>query len=155
MIAVLQRVSSASVEVNNDIVADIGKGLVVLLGVFDDDTAEDAEFLAYKCPNLRIFNDEDDAMNLSLKDVGGSILAISQFTLCANARKGRRPSFASAMAPEPANQLYELFCEKIKKNGVEVEKGVFGAKMSVNIVNEGPVTIILNSKESRRGNIKT
>ncbi len=155
MIAVLQRVSSASVEVDNDLVAEIEKGLVVLLGVFDYDTPEDAKFLAYKCPNSRIFNDPDDAMNLSLLDVGGKILAVSQFTLCANARKGKRPSFAPAMPPEPANELYELFCDEVSGYGIEVQKGVFGASMSVKLTNEGPVTIILNSRESRRGNIKS
>lgn len=154
MIAVLQRVSSASVEVDNDIVAKIEKGLVVLLGVFDYDTPEDVKFLAYKCPNLRIFNDPEDTMNLSLSDIGGKILAISQFTLCANARKGRRPSFASAMPPEPANELFNLFCDEVSGHGIEVQKGVFGANMSVKLTNEGPVTIILNSRESRRGNIK-
>ncbi len=154
VIALLQRVSSASVEVEGETVGKIGAGLVVLLGVYEDDTAQDAEFLANKCPNLRIFGDDNDAMNLSLLDIGGAILAISQFTLCANARKGRRPSFDSAMPPEPANELYDLFCAEIEKTGACVERGVFGAKMTVNIINEGPVTIILNSRETRRGNFK-
>lgn len=153
VITVLQRVSSASVEVEGITVGKIGIGLVVLLGVYEDDTLEDVAFLSNKCPNLRIFGDENGAMNLSLLDIGGEILAISQFTLCANARKGRRPSFDSAMPPDEANNLYELFCAELERNGVHVERGVFGTKMTVRIVNEGPVTIILNSRETRRGNI--
>ncbi len=154
MIAVLQRVKSASVSVGGETVGEIGRGLVILLGVFDDDNQDDVRFLAQKCVNLRIFADEDDAMNLSLLDIGGEALSISQFTLCANARKGRRPSFAKAMAPEPANELYELFCRELEAAGVNVEKGIFGARMLVNIANDGPVTILLNSRESRRGNVK-
>ncbi len=154
MIAVLQRVSGASVSVDNKIVGKIGRGLVVFVGVFADDTEEDALFLARKCPNLRIFEDDSENMNLSLLDVGGEILAISQFTLCANVRKGRRPNFTAAMEPRGANALYELFCDSTRRTGIKVETGVFRAHMSVNIINDGPVTIILNSRESRRGNLK-
>jgi len=154
MIAVVQRVSEASVTVNREITGSIGPGLVILLGVFNNDEMNDAQFLAEKCCNLRIFADEAGNMNLSLLETGGEILAVSQFTLCANARKGRRPSFVAAMAPEPANELYESFCEEMRKTGINVETGVFGATMSVKILNDGPVTIILDSRESRRGNIK-
>ena len=154
MIALLQRVISASVDVDGVTCGEIGTGIVVFLGVFDDDTSEDVNFLARKCPELRIFADAEGIMNLSLRDVGGSILAVSQFTLCANARKGRRPSFSSAMAPSDAEKLYELFCTEIAESGIRVEKGVFGADMKVNIINDGPVTIILNSRETRRGNLK-
>ncbi len=152
MIALLQRVSSASVDVEGVTRGEIGAGIVVLLGVFHDDTAEDAVFLAAKCPELRVFNDGDGVMNLSLRDIGGSILAVSQFTLCANARKGRRPSFSGAMEPKGAEELYNLFCGEIEKNDIRVERGVFGADMKVRLVNDGPVTIILNSRETRRGN---
>jgi len=152
MIALLQRVSSASVDVEGITRGEIGSGIVVFLGVFHDDTDEDAEFLARKCHELRIFNDGDGEMNSSLRDVGGSILAVSQFTLCANARKGRRPSFSSAMKPKDAEELYNLFCEEIERTGIRVERGVFGADMKVRLVNDGPVTIILNSRETRRGN---
>jgi len=133
-------------------ISRIGRGLVVLLGVFDDDTESDATFLAEKTTSLRIFDDAAGNMNLSLIDVGGEALCISQFTLCANARKGRRPSFSKAMPPHEAERLYELFCEQLAMLGVPVFKGVFGAEMSVEIVNDGPVTIILNSRETRRQN---
>jgi len=154
MIALIQRVRSASVSVENDIVGSIDKGQVVFLGVFAYDSPDDAVFLANRCVNLRIFADKNDAMNLSLLDIRGSMLAISQFTLCANARKGRRPSFSNAMPPQRANELYELFCEKVTEHGIPVEKGIFGARMIVQLVNDGPVTFILDSKESRRGNPK-
>ncbi len=147
VIALLQRVKNALVTVDNKTVGKIGRGLVILLGVFENDTETDAIFLAVKCANLRIFEDDTGAMNLSLLDINGEALAISQFTLCANARKGRRPSFSKAMAPEPANELYERFCAELEKTGIHVEKGIFGARMLVNIVNDGPVTILLDSRE--------
>lgn len=154
MMAILQRVSHGSVEVEDRIIGEIEEGLVILLGVFDNDSAEDSDFLASKSINLRIFDDDKGNMNLSLLDIGGSVLAISQFTLCANSRKGRRPSFAHAMEPNMAEKLYDVFCEKIESYGVEVKRGLFGANMSVGIQNNGPVTIILNSRETRRGNLK-
>ncbi|MCK5832346.1 D-tyrosyl-tRNA(Tyr) deacylase [bacterium] len=154
MIALLQRVNSGSVSVNSEIISHIYKGLVVFLGVFDGDSFEDAKFLAEKTANLRIFDDSEGIMNLSLLDCGGEALCVSQFTLCANARKGRRPSFSYAMPPEPAEKLYNSFCEELALIGITTQKGLFGAHMLVDIKNDGPVTIILNSKETRRGNLK-
>jgi D-tyrosyl-tRNA(Tyr) deacylase len=154
MIALLQRVSQAAVSVEGKEISRIGNGVVVLLGVFTGDTQEDARFLAHKTANLRIFDDMDGSMNYSLIDIGGEALSISQFTLCANARKGRRPSFSQAMNPNDAEKLYELFCEELAAQGVNVGRGIFGGEMDVEIHNDGPVTIILNSRESRRLNIK-
>lgn len=154
MIAVVQRVKRASVLVSGSVVGAIGEGIVALVGVFADDTKEDAVFLARRCVNLRIFEDSECAMNLSLADIGGSVLAVSQFTLCANARKGRRPSFTDAMPPEEAIKIYDVFCDEISTMGIPVSKGVFREHMLVEIFNDGPVTFILNSRESRRGNIK-
>lgn len=147
MKAVIQRVSEASVEVDGRIIGKIGPGLVILLGVAEDDEEADADYLAEKIVNLRIFNDAEDKMNLSLSDIQGEILAISQFTLYANTRKGRRPSFIKAALPEKAEPLYEYFIKKIEKTGVRVARGIFGAMMTVNIFNEGPVTIIMESKD--------
>ena len=154
MIALVQRVSRAAVSIESKEISRIGRGMVVLLGVFADDVPKDARFLAQKAANLRIFDDEAGAMNLSLKEIDGEALSISQFTLCANPRKGRRPSFAKAMEPIGAKRLYELFCDELADQTVRVERGVFGENMSVEIFNDGPVTIILNSRESRRLNIK-
>lgn len=147
MKAVIQRVSEASVEVDKEVVGSINTGLVVLLGVSREDEKADADYLAEKIPYLRIFNDAEDKMNLSLKNVNGSILAISQFTLLGNTRKGRRPSFIEAAEPESANELYEYFIHKIGEQGVKVEKGIFGAMMLVKIFNDGPVTILLDSSD--------
>ena len=147
MRAVIQRVSRGSVTVENEVVGQIEQGLVILLGVRHEDSEDDADYLAAKIPHLRIFEDENDKMNLSLFDVGGSILAISQFTLFANTRKGRRPSYIEAARPEQAEPLYEYFMGKLREQDIRVEKGIFGAMMTVDIVNEGPVTIIMDSQD--------
>lgn len=148
MKVVLQRVKSAKVEVENNVTGEIKKGFMLLLGVEENDTEKDADALALKISGLRIFTDENDKMNLSLADVNGQVLVVSNFTLCADCSHGRRPSFISAARPDTANPLYEYFCSKLLQNGVsKVEKGVFGADMLVTIENDGPVTLILNSKE--------
>ncbi len=146
MIAVIQRVSQAYVTVENKIVGRIGPGLVILLGVFQNDGDADAAFLADKIAGLRIFGDEHQKMNLSIKDVGGAALVISQFTLCGDWRKGRRPSFISAADPQTGRRLYEKFIAELKIAGVPTEQGVFGAMMAVSLVNDGPVTFVLDSK---------
>jgi len=145
MRAVIQRVIQAQVEVEGEITGKIGKGLLVYLGVGKEDDEKDAGFIAEKLTNLRIFADENDKMNLSVRDVGGGILLISQFTLYGDCRKGRRPGFDAAGKPEQARQLYELTRELIKQQGVPVETGVFAAHMQVSSVNDGPVTFILDS----------
>ncbi|HHY92899.1 MAG TPA: D-tyrosyl-tRNA(Tyr) deacylase, partial [Firmicutes bacterium] len=142
MRAVLQRVTQAKVSVNGQVVGAIGPGLVVLLGVAAGDTAADAAFLAEKTINLRIFEDEAGKLNLSLLDTGGEILAVSQFTLLADCRKGRRPSFVAAAAPELAEPLYEEYVAALKQAGVRVATGVFRTEMLVEIHNHGPVTLI-------------
>ncbi len=147
MKAVIQRVSEASVNVEGEVVGEIEQGLVVLLGVNEKDEEADADYLAEKIPNLRIFNDADGKMNLSLLDVGGQLLAISQFTLYANTRKGRRPSFIEAAPPEKADALYKYFMKKIEAQGIAVERGQFGAMMLVKIFNDGPITIIMDSED--------
>ncbi|HOO13533.1 MAG TPA: D-aminoacyl-tRNA deacylase [Candidatus Marinimicrobia bacterium] len=146
MIAVIQRVSQAHVTVEGKIVSRIGQGLVILLGVFQNDGDADAAFLADKIAGLRIFGDEHQKMNLSIKDVGGAALVISQFTLCGDWRKGRRPSFISAADPQTGRRLYEKFIAELKIAGVPTEQGVFGAMMAVSLVNDGPVTFVLDSK---------
>ncbi len=147
MRAVIQRVNQASVEVDQQIVGKIQKGVVILLAVTHEDNEEDAVYLSQKISNLRIFEDRDGKMNLSLKEIKGEALAISQFTLYANTRKGRRPSFIEAALPDKANSLYEYFIKCLKEQDIYVSQGVFGAMMSVQIVNYGPVTIILNSED--------
>ena len=148
MKVVLQRVKSAKVEVDNKITGEINKGFMLLLGVEENDTTVDADVLANKISGLRIFTDENDKMNLSLADVNGEVLVVSNFTLCADCSHGRRPSFINAARPDVANPLYEYFCKKLEDNGVnKVAKGIFGADMLVSIENDGPVTIIINSKE--------
>jgi len=148
--AIVQRVSEASVSVKeNESLKEINKirkGLVVLLGVGKEDGENDAEYLAEKISNLRIFPDENDRMNLSILDVGGEILVISQFTLYGDCRKGRRPDFTSAAPPEIVESLYEKFMEKVKAKGVKIKSGEFQARMLVDIRNDGPVTILLESK---------
>ena len=147
MIAVIQRCSWGKVMVSEKVVGEIDNGLVILLGVQKGDTEKDADFLVNKISGLRIFSDENDKMNLSIKDVNGSALVISQFTLCGDTKKGRRPSFIKAATPDDGNQLYEYFMSEMKKGGVPIESGEFGAMMDVELVNNGPVTFVLNSKD--------
>ncbi len=140
---VIQRVANAQVEVDKKVVGKIGKGFLVLVGVTYDDTKENADYLVKKLCKLRVFTDENDKMNLSLKDVNGELLIVSQFTLYANCKDGNRPSFVEAAKPEQANELYEYFCSECEKNDIKVEKGIFGADMKVSLLNDGPVTIII------------
>ncbi len=148
MRAVIQRVTQASVTVEGELVSKIQKGLLVLLGVTNTDTEKDADYIAEKIANLRIFTDSEDKMNLSLKDVNGEVLVVSQFTLYGDARKGRRPSFINAAKGEVSEPLYELTCKKIEQLGFLVKKGIFGADMQVDLINDGPVTILLESDRS-------
>jgi len=148
MRAVVQRVSRAQVSVGDEIVGKIGAGLLVLLGVGETDKPADAEYLVRKIIGLRIFDDETGKMNLSLHDVGGAVLAVSQFTLYGDVRKGRRPSFDQAAPPALANELYEYFVRKIRDAGVICETGRFQAVMKVGLVNDGPFTILLDSARS-------
>lgn len=145
MRAVVQRVSSARVEVDGEVTGSIGRGLLVLLGVGQGDTEKQAAWLAEKIAGLRIFEDEAGKMNLSVEEVGGGVLVVSQFTLLADCRKGRRPSFTEAAPPEVAERLYQEFVRRVRECGVRVETGVFQAKMRVHLVNEGPVTIWLDT----------
>lgn len=147
MRAVIQRAKDACVTVNEEIVGEIDGGFVVLLGVTHEDTMEDAKYLVNKIINLRVFEDENEKMNLSLIDVQGSILSISQFTLYSDTRKGRRPNFMQAANPEYAKEMYKKFNGLISEQGITVETGEFGAMMNVKFTNEGPVTIMLDSKE--------
>ena len=147
MRAVIQRVLSASVKVDGEVVGQIGHGLLIFLGVGEGDTEADMKYIADKALGLRIFSDSEDKMNLSVQDVGGSILVISQFTLYGDCRKGRRPSFTSSMEPAGANALYEKFISYAAATGIEVERGVFGADMKVELVNDGPVTLLLDSSK--------
>ncbi len=146
MRAVVQRVHSASVEVGAETVGSIGRGLVVFLGVGVEDLPEDALYLAQKVAGLRIFEDQAGRMNLSLQEVGGAVLSVSQFTLYGDCRKGRRPSFGEAAPPERAEELYQRFNDELRKQGVEVATGRFQALMRVRVDNDGPVTILLDSR---------
>jgi D-tyrosyl-tRNA(Tyr) deacylase len=146
MRAVIQRVSRARVVIDGETVGEVGRGLLVLLGVTHADTAEEAAWLADKVVGLRIFNDADGKMNLSIADVGGGVLVVSQFTLYGDCRKGRRPSFIDAARPELAVPLYEAFVNGIKALGIPAATGRFGAMMQVELVNDGPVTLIVDSK---------
>lgn len=148
MRAVVQRVTESSVTVDGQITGATDEGLVVLIGVEKGDTDKDAGYIADKVSGLRIFEDENEKMNLSVKDVGGSILAISQFTLLGDVRKGKRPSFITAEDPEIANRLYHQVCENIRNQGIKVETGIFQAHMLVKINNNGPVTILLDSRKT-------
>jgi D-tyrosyl-tRNA(Tyr) deacylase len=148
MRAVVQRVSRAVVSVNGNIAGEIGMGLLVLLGVGQADTEADAAYLAEKVSGLRIFEDEQGKMNRSVQEVGGSVLAVSQFTLYGDVRRGKRPSFDAAAAPEKARQLYECFVERIRAAGLRCETGRFQEMMKVELVNEGPVTILLDSEKA-------
>ena len=146
MRAVIQRVKESSVRVDNKITGKIGKGLLVLLGVAESDRPGDADYLAEKIINLRIFEDENGKMNRSLLETGGEMLVVSQFTLLGDCRKGRRPSFVNAASPEKANELYEYFVKKVRDKGIFVETGQFRAMMDVSLINDGPVTLIIESR---------
>lgn len=145
---IMQRVTSAQVSINAKTVGQIDHGLLLLVGVAPDDTLSDLEYAVRKIVNMRIFSDSDGKMNLSVKDIGGAILSVSQFTLFANTKKGNRPAFTDAAPPKMAKELYEKFNELLSEN-VKVETGIFGEDMQVNLVNDGPVTIILNTAENR------
>lgn len=147
MRAVIQRVSSASVTVDQEVVGQIERGFVVLLGITTHDTVDDVEYVANKLIGLRVFEDDDGKMNRSITDVGGSMLVISQFTLFGDCRKGRRPSFIEAARPEVARPLYERLVEELRTQGVRTETGVFQAHMDVALVNDGPVTLLLDSQK--------
>ena len=140
---VVQRVKKAEVKVDGNIIGKIDKGFLVLIGIKVGDTKEQADYLVKKVCNLRIFTDENNKMNLSLKDVNGKLLIVSQFTLYGNCNDGNRPSFIEAAKPEEAIPLYEYFCNECAKKGIEVEKGIFGADMKVKLLNDGPVTIVI------------
>ncbi len=148
MRAVVQRVSSASVTVDGEITGEIGCGFLVLLGIGDDDTDDDVVYLAGKVVGLRVFEDDAGKMNLTLADVSGAVLAVSQFTLFGDCRKGRRPSFISAARPEKANSLYEAFVAEIRGQGIAAETGRFQAHMDVSLVNDGPVTLLIDSRKT-------
>ncbi|MBE6703081.1 MAG: D-tyrosyl-tRNA(Tyr) deacylase [Ruminococcaceae bacterium] len=155
MIAVLQRALSAAVRVEGKTVGEIGQGLLVLLGVSAEDTEQDAELLAKKILACRIFTDENDKMNLSVRDVGGSVLVVSNFTLLANYRHGNRPDYMGAAGPERANALYAYFVELIRRDGTPVATGRFGADMRVLLEGEGPVTIVMDSNELKKKKERT
>lgn len=147
MRVVLQRVRHASVTVDSKITGKIDIGFLILLGIVPEDTNDDIEWLVNKCMNMRVFSDSDDKMNLSIKDVGGKFLVVSQFTLHASTKKGNRPSFIKAARPDFAIPMYEQFCKTLNsKSGLDVERGIFGADMKVELLNDGPVTIIVDSK---------
>ncbi|MGL4761638.1 MAG: D-aminoacyl-tRNA deacylase [Sarcina sp.] len=148
MRAVVQRVTSSKVIVDGIIVGEIGKGFNVLLGISREDTLEDLKYIKDKVINLRVFEDENDKLNLSLKDVGGELLLISQFTLYGDCRKGRRPNFMAAQGGIEAKKLYDTFVDMCKEENIKVETGVFGADMKVSIENDGPVTLLLESKKT-------
>lgn len=140
---VVQRVKKAEVKVDGNIIGKIDKGFLVLIGIKVEDTKEQADYLVKKLCNLRVFSDENDKMNLSIKDVKGKLLIVSQFTLYGDCSQGNRPSFIEAARPEEANPLYEYFCNQCELNNIEVQKGIFGADMKVELINDGPVTIII------------
>jgi D-tyrosyl-tRNA(Tyr) deacylase len=147
MKAVIQRVSKASVTIEGNEVASIGQGLLILLGLVNDDTFEDILWLSNKIVNLRIFGDDEDVMNLSLKDIDGEVIVVSQFTLHANTKKGNRPSYIKAAKPDVSIPLYEAFISKLENDlGKQIHTGVFGADMKVELINDGPVTIIIDTK---------
>ena len=147
MKTVIQRVSSASVTIDSKVVADIQKGLLVLVGIEDADNQEDINWLTAKIANIRIFEDQNEVMNLSVKDVDGDVIVVSQFTLHANTKKGNRPSYIKASKPDIAIPLYENFVQQLEKElGKKVQTGVFGADMKVALINDGPVTILIDSK---------
>ena len=145
MEVVIQRVKKAKVTVEDNIIGELDEGFLVLLGVKPTDTEKTADYLVKKLCNLRVFKDENDKMNLNIKQVQGSLLIVSQFTLYANCKEGNRPSFTDAAKPDKANELYEYFCNKCRENEIEVQTGEFGAHMQVELLNDGPVTIILEN----------
>lgn len=147
MRVVLQRVKRSFVIIDNNEKREISKGLTLLVGISENDTQKEAEYLAKKCTDLRIFSDLDDKLNLSIKDISGEILAISNFTLYADCKKGKRPSFTKAGKPDMSKQLYDFFINQLKDTGISVKTGEFGADMEVEIVNDGPITIILDTDE--------
>ena len=148
MRAVVQKVTHSSVTVDGEITGEIGQGLMVLLGVTHDDTKTDAKYMAEKIANLRIFEDDDEKLNLSVKDIGGAVLSVSQFTLYGDCRKGRRPSFTEAARPDAANALYEQFNAYLEAEGVSVQTGRFQTHMLVELTNDGPVTVLLDSRKN-------
>ena len=151
MKAVIQRVKSSSVKVDGEIVGKVDQGYLVLLGVMEGDTKAHAEMMANKTSALRIFCDEDEKMNKSILDIDGEVLAISQFTLLADVKKGNRPSFIEAMKPQEAEKLYKIFCEELRKNGIKkVDEGIFGADMQISLCNDGPVTILYDTEIWRK-----
>ena len=147
MKAVIQRVQSASVSIDGKEISIIDKGLLVLIGVEKDDVSEDLDYLVSKTIGLRIFKDENTNMNLSICDTGCEVLVVSQFTLCADTSKGRRPSFVNAAAPDIAENIYQQYCEKLKEKDIAVKTGQFGSMMEVALINDGPVTILLDSRK--------
>lgn len=147
---VIQRVTHASVKVDGETVGKIGKGFLLLIGVAKGDTENEAKVLAEKISKMRIFEDENEKMNLSLFDVCGQVLAVSQFTLCADCRRGNRPDYMNAAPPSDANALYELFMDELRKKGLTVEQGIFGADMKIELLNDGPVTIVLDSQDLKK-----
>lgn len=149
MKAVIQRVLSASVAVDGNKIGTINQGFLIFLGIEKDDGPKDLDYMLHKTVGLRIFEDEQNNMNLSIQDVAGEALVVSQFTLCADTRKGRRPSFINAAHPEIAKSIYEKFCKKLQDENVSVQTGRFGAMMEVNLTNDGPVTILLDSRDRK------
>lgn len=149
MIALVQRVSNASVEVDSVTISSIGRGLLVFIGAEKGDSEKDIDYLVRKVSQLRVFEDESGKLNYSIKDISGEILVVSQFTLMADCRKGNRPSFEKAERPERAKNLYELFIEKLKDTEIPVKTGVFGASMKIHLINDGPVTILIDSRETK------
>ena len=148
MKAVIQRVSSASITVADKKISEIGYGFLILLGISREDEEKDVDYLVKKTAGLRIFKDDGQKMNLSIQDVGGEILVVSQFTLCADTRKGCRPAFVGAAEPKIAEKMYDQYCQKIQLLNIPISKGQFGASMDVGLINDGPVTIILDSREN-------
>ena len=152
MICLIQRVISSEVTISEKFFSKINKGILILLGIHKNDTNSDLDYIVKKTTNLRIFEDQKKNMNLSIQDINGEILIVSQFTLCAETKKGRRPSFINAAKPKEAKKLYDKAIEKFRKLNLKVETGQFGENMNVNLVNQGPVTIIINSKDNKNEN---
>lgn len=146
--AVVQRVTSSSVSVESEVVGTIGRGFLVLIGVTSDDTDRDVEYIADKIANMRVFDDENGKLNLSIMDVGGEVLAVSQFTLYGDCRSGRRPSFTQAAPADYGMELYRKVVDALRKRNIEVKQGIFGADMKVSLVNDGPVTMLLESRKA-------